>query len=141
MSDHADGTSFKAAVNAIPLMGFTTRIDRALRLTQKELFASENGGRPDVRDVLILLTDGTQTKSKGAEDPGNVMEEIRSSGVETIVIGIGTGTDAEELDHMAGGSGKAYSAKSFDELIGGDFVTKLTEQTCKAGKSFLQFLY
>ena len=137
MSDHTDAASFKAAVDAIPLMGLTTRIDRALRLTQKELFAPANGGRADVRDVLIMLTDGTQTKSAGAEDPGDVMAEIRKTGVETIVIGIGTGTDADELDHMAGGKGKAYSAKSFDELIGGDFVTKLTQQTCKAGKNFL----
>ena len=91
MSDHTDFKSFKAAVDAIPLMGFTTRIDRALRLTQKELFSEANGDRPDVRNVLILLTDGTQTKSKGAEDPGDVMEEIRKNDVEIIVIGVGSG--------------------------------------------------
>ena len=50
------------------------------------------------------------------------------------MIGIGEGIDKHELDHMAGGNGKAFSAKSFDELIGGDFVTKLVAQTCEAGK-------
>ena len=77
MKDHTDIASFHAAVDAIPLMGFQTRIDRALRLAQKELFAVENGGRAEIQDILILLTDGTQTKSKHAEDPGDVMEEIR----------------------------------------------------------------
>merc|ERR1712168_1680967 len=48
LSDHNDFASFSAAVDAIPLMGFTTRIDKALRLTQMELFAPRNGGRPGV---------------------------------------------------------------------------------------------
>ena len=61
MKDHRNITSFKAAVDAIPLMGMTTRIDRALRLTQKELFALENGARPNHPKILILLTDGSQT--------------------------------------------------------------------------------
>ena len=61
MKDHTDITSFNAAVDAIPLMGMTTRIDRALRLTQRELFALENGARPNHPKILILLTDGSQT--------------------------------------------------------------------------------
>ena len=77
MSDHTDITSFNTAVDNIPLMGFQTRIDRALRQAQKELFAPANGGRPEIKDILILLTDGTQTKSKSAEDPGDIAEEIR----------------------------------------------------------------
>ena len=52
------------------------------------------------------------------------------------MIGIGDGIDPEELDHMAGGKGKAYVAKSFDELIGGDFVTKLAEKTCQTGNYY-----
>ena len=65
---------------------------------------------------------------------GLVFSIFRKTGVEIIVIGIGEGIDPQELDHMAGGAGKAFTAKSFDELIGGDFVTKLVAQTCKAGK-------
>ena len=70
MKDHTDIISFYAAVDTIPLMGFQTRIDRALRLAQKELFAEENGGRTNVPEILIVLTDGTQTAAKDAEDPG-----------------------------------------------------------------------
>ena len=62
MKDHTDITSFSAAVDAIPLMGSTTRIDRALRLTQKELFAKQFGAREKNENVLILLTDGSQTQ-------------------------------------------------------------------------------
>ena len=43
------------------------------------------------------------------------------------------GTDVEELDHMAGGKGQAFIAKSFDELIGDQFVTQLTDKVCEKG--------
>ena len=69
--------SFEKTVTAIPLMGFTTRIDRALRLAQKEFYSPENGGRSGVKRMLVLLTDGTQTKSRRAEDPVVIAEEIR----------------------------------------------------------------
>ena len=134
MKDHTDITSLEAAVDDIPIMGMTTRIDRALRLPQKELFAPENGGRPELQQVLILLTDGTQTKSENAEHPGDIAEEIRKSGITVIVIGVGDGIAHEELDHMAGGAGKAYIAKSFDELIGSEFVKKIAEKSCREGK-------
>ena len=134
LKDHSDKSSFNAAVDAIPLMGSTTRIDRALRLTQKELFAAENGGRKNVPKILVLMTDGSQTADADAEDPGKISEELRKAGIELIVLGIGKGVDKEELDHMAGGKGKAYSAASLDDLNNGDFVSKLTSQSCEAGR-------
>jgi len=134
LSDHSDIASFSAAVDAIPLMGFTTRIDKALRMTQKELFATKNGGRPGVKKVLIVLTDGTQTRSRMAEDPGAVADELREAGLPVIVIGIGKEIDQKELDCMAGGDGKGIMASSFDELIGGKFIGKLLEEkACEAG--------
>ena len=64
MKDHTDILDFNAAVDAIPLMGSTTRIDRALRLTQKELFSANNGALANNQNMLILLTDGSQTQVK-----------------------------------------------------------------------------
>ena len=61
------------------------RIDRALRLTQRELFAPENGGRNGgIPKVLILLTDGSQTPGKDAEDPGDIADQLRAEGTETF---------------------------------------------------------
>ena len=133
MKDHTDINTFNKAVDAIPLMGSTTRIDRALRLTQKELFAPENGGRPGIIKILILLTDGTQTQDVGAEDPGYITDEIRNSGVAVIVIGIGPGTNQTELNHMAGGADNAFSAASFEELVGGGFIGEIAKKSCEEG--------
>ena len=132
--DHFDQSSFDAAVDAIPLMGSTTRIDRALRLTQKEMFLDSNGARANMPKILILLTDGSQTQDAGAEDPGDIADELRQSGISVIVIGIGPGTNQTELNHMAGGPDNAFSAASFDELIGGGFIKQLTDKSCEVGR-------
>ena len=135
LKDHKNINTFNDAVDAIPLMGSTTRIDKALRLTQKELFEIENGARAGVTKILILLTDGTQTKDRGAEDPGDITDELRADGVVIIVIGIGSGTDAKELAHMAGGADNAFSAKSFDELVGGEFISMVANKSCDEGRA------
>ena len=131
--DHTDLASFNTAVDDIPLMGFTTRIDRALRLTQSEMFTTASGARTNTPKILILLTDGSQTQGDDAEDPGDIAEELRQAGINVIVIGIGAGTDFKELAHMAGGADNTFSATSFDELVGGDFIKKLKEKTCEVG--------
>ena len=134
LNDYQELSSFNAAVDSIPLMGSTTRIDKALRLTQKEMFSVANGGRPGVPKVLILLTDGSQTQDVGAEDPGDIAGELRKDGINIIVVGIGQGVNQTELAHIAGGDANAYSAASFDELVGSDFVNKIKNEGCRAGK-------
>merc|ERR1712142_191811 len=63
-------------------------------------------------------------------DPAAVAEDVRRSGVMVVIIGVGGGVNREELDHIAGGAGKAYVADSFDQLIGEDFVTTILGSIC-----------
>ena len=141
MNDHQDISSFNKAVDAIPLMGSTTRIDKALRLTQRELFSSQNGGRPGVTKLLILLTDGSQTQDAGAEDPGFIADEIRRSGIIVLIIGIGADTDETELERMAGGTDNLFNAASFSELNGEEFANQVAERSCEEGKGCLTYRF
>ena len=134
LKDFNNIDSFNRAVDAIPLMGSTTRIDRALRLSQSELFLIEEGARPTAPKILILLTDGSQTQDVGAEDPAMIADELREEGISLIVVGIGGGTNETELSRIAGGPDNSFNAVSFKELIGGEFVGKLTEKSCEIGK-------
>ena len=52
---------------------------------------------------MILMTDGTQTKTPGAEDPGDISEEIRNTGVRTIVIGIGKASIYRPVNKLKNG--------------------------------------
>jgi Uncharacterized protein containing a von Willebrand factor type A (vWA) domain len=135
LKDHSNIHAFSKAVDEIPLMGSTTRIDKALRMAQTELFAPENGGRKGVTRVLILLTDGSQTQDVGAEDPGDIARELRDSGINLLTVGIGKGVNQTELSILAGDASNLYSADSFDELISHQFLDTVNEAGCNEGKS------
>ena len=135
LKDHATTESFKVAVDKLPLFGHTTRIDKALKMARDELFKSENGGRTSIPKLVIVLTDGAQTKDADAVDPGDIADEIRRRGVKVIVIGIGRRVNSTELLHMAGGEKKnVYLAKNFDELKSGSFVESVSKSSCNQGK-------
>ena len=120
MKDHTNASSFNEALDAIPLMGSITKIDKALRLAQKELFIEENGGRPDVNKILVLLTDGSQTQDPDAEDPNEIADELREAGITILAIGVGPGINEKELNEIAGGGYNAFTASSFKELLLGE---------------------
>jgi len=134
LNDHTSFTTFNDAVDGIPLMGSTTRIDKALRLSQKELFSIANGARPGVRKILILLTDGSQTADADAEDPSVIANEIRKRGIKLLVIGIGGGVNQAELLKLGGNKAEnVFSAASFDDLITDSFIESVTQTSCDAG--------
>ena len=133
LNDHTKLSTFNDAVDKIALMGSTTRIDKALRQVQKDMFTIANGARPGVNKVLILLTDGTQTKDAGAEDPADVAKELRDKGIRVISIGIGKGVNPTELARIAGDQSNVFSAPSFDELVSGQFLDKVNKVGCEEG--------
>merc|ERR1712226_369002 len=138
LKDYYNILSFGAAVDAIPLMGYTTRLDRSLRLVQKEMFKKESGAREDSPKLLVLLTDGSQTKDADAEEPAEIADELRTEGVNSIVVGIGRYTDPVELLHLAGGQENLFMSQSFDDLLKSNLVNKVREQSCPAELRFIE---
>ena len=136
-NDYNTTSTFNAAVNNIPLIGLATRIDSALRLVQKEMFTQENGARPGVAKVIILLTDGTQTWHNGAENPDRIAKELRNSGIHMEVIGIGENINFDELNDIAGGSGHVFIANTFHVLLSEEFLGKVFSTMCGDGKYLL----
>ena len=122
---------FKKAVDSIPLMGYTTRIDKALRLAKEKLMI---GARKDAPKLVFLLTDGSQTKDSDAVDPAVLAKELRGDGIKLIVIGVGKGTKLDELERIAGASSNVYLAKDFNELMSSVFVQNVAKAGCKKSK-------
>ena len=129
-TDHTNANDFKRAVDALPLMRSTTRIDRALTTAYNEMFNEKNGMRVKVPKVLILLTDGEQTKGADAIPPEQVVQKFHDAGIKVIVIGIGTGVNSVELGKMVKSRENLYLAKSFDQLKSGQFVDNIIGSTC-----------
>lgn len=130
-NEHYNVTSFNEAVDAIPLMGSVTRIDKALRITQRRMFMKANGGRSGVSKLLILLTDGTQTISSRAEDPAVVAEELRQSGINLIVVGMGHGVNRPELEKIAGSAAMTYTVGTFSDLFTDSFKGNFEDKVCE----------
>jgi hypothetical protein len=138
LNSFTDLSSFNKAVDKIPLMNFTTRIDRALRLAQKDMFRFENGGRVGVSKLIILLTDGSQTAGGDAEDPDMIADELRNAGIVILGVGIGSAVNETELNHITGGKSNTYTAATFDSLTNNDFMHKIKNGSCESG-SFSYF--
>ena len=133
-SDFVNKADFKEAVEEIPFMGSTTRIDRALKVVNEDLFSESNGARRDVTKMLILLTDGSQTKDADAVDPGKLAKLLRQRGIHILSVGIGEDVDIDELTHIAGSPDRVYTTADFDQLIEGNFIKKVVYKSCETGR-------
>ena len=134
LHDHTNITSFWAAVNEIQFMSSKTFIDKALHLADTDLFTESNGGRPGVAKLIVLLTDGTQTKEAGYENPAHIAERLRKEGINILVVGIGTNTSEKELANIAGGADNVFNKTSFAGLLETQFIKDIREASCNVGK-------
>ena len=142
MSDHQDMKDFRASVDKIPYMGYTTRIDKALKVARDELFVKSNGARAGVPKILFILTDGSQTKDQDAVNPAGIAAEMREKlGVVIFVIGIGRNVVPIELNEIAGGiPSRMFLAKDFNELLSSVFVAGISKAYCQKGSYSVIFL-
>lgn len=126
-----DTKGFNKALDAIPLMNTVTRIDKALKFAHNEMFLEENGHRAGVPKVLILLTDGSQTKRPDSEDPAAIAAKLRQTGVHLLVVGMGRRVIPSELLRIADVESNVFFQPSFDKLTSNEFVGKVLDKTCK----------
>ena len=132
-NDYLTLDNFKRAVDGLPLFGYTTRIDLALKLARAQFLSSKNGARRNVPKLIILVTDGSQTKATDAVDPMEIARELRQAGFKLIVVGIGTGIKIGELAKIAGNASNVFLANNFDALQSPSFVQHLSKKACDSG--------
>lgn len=130
LSDHTDIDSFDKAVDDLPLLGSTTRIDLALKVAYDQMFAESNGARRNVPKVLVLLTDGEQTQASDAVSPVLAAAPFHEADIKVIVIGVGSGVKPAQLEGVAKSRKDLYLAENFDALISDGFVKNITKSSC-----------
>ncbi len=126
---------FNSAVDSLPLLGATTRLDKALQVAYDKLFQPKNGMRLDVPQVLFVLTDGEQTKADGSVSPAQAIVPFHESDIKVVVIGVGSAINKNELKSMVKSEKNVYFAKNFDELISSKFVDDITSASCQKGRA------
>lgn len=135
LSDYKDTQSFLQGTNRIQHMNSQTFIDRALLVARTLLFTEENGDRKDAPNILILLTDGKQTKSVFARSPLAEADLLRKSGVTILAVGIGTSVDEIELAAIGGSPDNLILSTSFDELLAGPALSTIMNIVCTSAAS------
>ena len=132
LSDHANSENFNKAIRKMPLLGGTTRIDLALEKAFTELFSLQNGMRASTSKLLIILTDGKQTKDYGYVPLHSAIAPFHQSGIKVIVIGVGSKVDKDELSRMVVDQNDLFLATDFDELISDAFIRNFKLDSCMA---------
>lgn len=124
LTDFYDIDSFKQAVQNLPQEGSITRIGSALKTAYDKLFTKEYGARENVPQILILLTDGKQTRRYNYIEPSIPAKSLLNSGVLIKAIGVGSCTDRQELESITGSEKEVFMVRYFASL----FEEKFFEQ-------------
>lgn len=107
---------FEAIDNIQYIYGSTNTAD-GLRTMRQEMFTTDNGDRPDVMNIAIVITDGVSNINSRRTIPE--AETAHGEGIFIYTVGIGL-TDRTELDAIATppASSNSFVVDTFDELKG-----------------------
>ena len=112
LKDYNDTDSFDIAVDKIQLYNMSfTKMDEALELAQKELFAFSNGARPYIPKILIVIRNSSQAIK-------------HTTDIQITVV------DIASVINQRNSLVSYNSTDSFAELIDGDFIEELIENSC-----------
>ena len=86
------------AIDSIPYRYGSTNTADALKTMRTEMYSRQNGDRPTVPNICIVITDGVSNINYRRTIPE--AEQARNDGIHIYVIGIGL-TDTTEIDGIA----------------------------------------
>ena len=116
------------AVDEIPWRYGSTNTADALKTMRTDMFTRQNGDRPDVENICIVVTDGVSNINARRTIPE--AEQARGEGIHIYAIGIGL-SDTRELDGIASKpvEENRFAVQEFTELQ--DLRHKVFSALCK----------
>lgn len=128
--DASSNEIFNAAVDALPYIRGETRIDKAFQLAYSELLSHRSGARKGVAKVVIVLTDGRQSKTPDGIDLQKAVAPLLSAGIRVFAVGIGKEVDEKELQLVVNKKEDAILVPSYDGLA--ERARQLSIATCES---------
>lgn len=125
--DHDSIEELTVAIDNMPKDGQGTHIGNALRYTRDQVLKHKN--RPDVSDMLWVLTDG-----KSNDEFKTVATELRESGVEIIALGISRKGGKDFMQQLIDLTGDRDLVLEVADVIGSfadDLVQLVTSKICE----------
>ncbi|XP_063433420.1 collagen alpha-1(XIV) chain-like [Mytilus trossulus] len=103
-------------INAIDNIAYrqgATNTHLALEFVTQNSFLSANGGRSNIKRIVIILTDG---KSQIPDETKKAAEQLHLLGAQVVSVGIGSGVDILEITRIASDKQNVVRVENFDEL-------------------------
>ena len=123
---------FYYAVGRLPYRRGVTRIDLALKAAANDVFDEEGGARSNVPKILIVMTDGYQTRTTDSVSLDKAILPLRAKGVQVYALAIGQYTKDYELRLIVEKKKDIFRANSFSRLT--NVIRRLTRIACANGK-------
>ena len=96
LQDFTNKAELLEAFDDLPFQGaIAINIGSAILVVRNKIFIPSRGDRENVKNVLVVMTDGLS-----AGDPGPMSDAVRSDGIHIYAVGIGLSYTAE-LDEIA----------------------------------------
>ena len=104
------------AIDDVAYTRGTTNTASALRLVRQQVFRRQGGDRPDLRNIVVLMTDG------GSNDFAETLKEARlarEAGITIVTVGIKHWVNMVEIREIASDPDdrNVFSIESFDLII------------------------
>ena len=113
MNKFHDSHSMIQAILHVLYTSGGTYTDKALNHIAFSSFTRQNGDRPNVKNVLVILTDGLSYDAQATLEAASFTHLLQ---IETFVVGIGDDIKRSELEAMATDEDHLFTLNSFDAL-------------------------
>jgi Mg-chelatase subunit ChlD len=130
--DQINIEDFHIKVASLPHQRGRTRIDRALQMAHVKLYGPGGSARRGVHRIVVVLTDGQQTRDPDSVPLEKAAAALRREGAYIFAVGIGSYVSKKELRLMTERDEDVVMATSFDDLLAK--VGTFSKTTCQGRK-------
>ena len=114
LDDYKDLDEMLTRIGQVGYIGGTTNTADGIQLANEMLFSGTGGDRPDVDNVMVVVTDGYAN-----ERAGETIDEARKArrlGIRIIAVGVSDEIDIDELEAIASSVDDVILVEKFTEL-------------------------
>lgn len=127
--DKVDTIQFERAVDRVPHTKGRTRLDKALKLAASQMFSANGGTRLRKRKIMVILTDGRQSRDPDTIPLQDAVRPLRQLGVRIYTVAIGDEVDLKELYQVTERKEDVFPVSDFADLA--NMANDIALKTCK----------
>ena len=108
-------------------------MNNALQLADDKLFTTKFGMRPDVKKILVILTDGHENNPSFSDPP---LKAIKERGVDVISVAVGNNAmiNRPRLEFYTGNAHNIYVVSSYENFA--EKMESIAESICNSSGWF-----